>query len=77
MDDMISYIFRNLNSNKDSITFIAKNLRKQKHFNNSVKFFVVAMTANLIIQNFVISELCSTIHDLKDEIKELKNTEGD
>lgn len=77
MDEMVSYIFRSLHSHEDSITFIAKNLRKQKHFNTSVKFFAVAITANMIIQNFVISGLCNTIHDLKAEIKELKNTEGD
>lgn len=77
MDEMIRYIFGSLRCSETAMSVIAKTLRKQKFFNQTVTFFAVAVTIHLVIQNIEISGLRSDICELKAEMRELRNTEGD
>lgn len=77
MNEMIRYIFGSLHCTETAMRVVTKTLQKQKSFNRTMSLFVVLTTAHLIIQNMEITALRDELKDLKQEIKELKNTEGD
>ena len=77
MDEMIRYIFGSLRCSESAMRAITKTLSKQKSFNHTVSLFVVLTTVQIMIHNMEITALRDKLHNLKKEIKELKNTEGD
>ena len=77
MDEMIRYIFGSLRCSETAMRVFAKTLRKQKSFNRTVSLFAVGTTTCLVIQNMEVAALRDELRDLKKEVKELKNTEGD
>lgn len=77
MDEMIRYIFGSLRCSESAIRAMAKTVRKQRAFNNSVAFFAVVVGVSMAIHEHEIRCLNGQIETLKKEIKELKQTEGD
>lgn len=77
MDEMIRYIFGSLRCSETTMRAITKTLCKQKSFNRTMSLFAVVTTAHIVIQNMEITALRDELRDLKKEVKELKNTEGD
>ena len=77
MDEMIRYIFGSLRCSENAMRVFAKTLRKQKSINRTMSFFAVVATANIVIQGMEITALRDELQNLKKEIKERKNTEGD
>lgn len=77
MDEMIRYIFGSLRCSESAIRAMAKTVRKQRSFNNSVAFFAVVVGISIAIHEHEIRYLNGQIETLKKEMKELKQTEGD
>lgn len=77
MDEMIRYIFGSLRNSETMFHAIGKSVRKQQSFNHSVTFWVTVVTAHLIVKEVEIQNMCCQIEAIKNEIKELKQTEGD
>ena len=71
MDEMIRYIFGSLRCSETAMRVFAKTLRKQRSFNRST-----VMVAT-VIQDLEIRSMRDEIGNLKNEIKELRKTEGD
>lgn len=77
MDEMIRYIFGSLRCSETAMRAMAKTMRKQKAFNNSVTCLAIVSTISLLIHEHDLRCLNGQIGTLKKEIKELKQTEGD
>lgn len=77
MDEMIRYIFGSLRCSKTAMRVFAKTLRKQKSFNRCTVMVATVMTMHMLIQDMEIRSMRDEIGNLKNEIKELKKTEGD
>lgn len=77
MDEMIRYIFGSLHCSETAIRTFAKALKKQESFNCSIFMVVTVMTVNMLIQEREIRSMRDKIMNLKNEIKELRKTEGD
>ena len=74
MDEMIRYIFGSLRCSETAMRVFAKTLRKQRSFNVMV---ATVMTVHMLIQDLEICSMRDEIGNLKNEIKELRKTEGD
>lgn len=77
MDEMIRYIFGSLRCSETAMRVFAKTLRKQRSFNRNTVMVATVMTVHLLIQDLEIRSMRDEIEDLKNEIKELRKTEGD
>lgn len=77
MDEMVRYIFGSLRNSETMFRAIGKSIRKQQSFNHNVTFWVTVVTAHLIVKEFEIRSMRDEIGNLKNEIKELRKTEGD
>lgn len=77
MDEMIRYIFTNLQNSETSIKTIDKTLYKQKSFNRFTILVTMIMGTNLIIQSIKNANMNSYIRKLEAEIEKIKRTEGD
>ena len=77
MDEMIRYIFGSLRYSETVMRVFAKTLRKQRFFNRSIFMVTTVMTMNMLIQDLEIHSMRDEIGNLKNEIKELRKTEGD
>lgn len=77
MDEMIGYIFGSLRCSETTMRAFAKTLRKQKSFNRSTVMVATVMTMHMLLQDMEIRSMRNEIGNLKNEIKELKKTEGD
>ena len=77
MDEMIRYIFGSLRCSETAMRVFAKTLRKQRSFNRSTAMIITVMTVHMLIQDLDIRSMRDEIGDLKNEIKELRKTEGD
>lgn len=77
MDEMIRYIFGSLRCSETAMRVFAKTLRKQRSFNCSTVMVATVMTVNMLIQDLEIRSMRDEIGNLKNEIKELRKTEGD
>lgn len=77
MDEMVRYIFGSLHCSENTMHVFAKTLRKQKSFNRRIFMLATVMTVHMLIQNLEICSMHDEIGNLKNEIKELKKTEGD
>ena len=77
MDEMIRYIFGSLRCSETAMSVLAKTLRKQRSFNRSIVMVATVMTVHMLIQDLEIRSMRDEIGNLKNEIKELRKTEGD
>ena len=77
MDEMIRYIFGSLRCSETAMRVFAKTLRKQRSFNRSTIMVATVMTVHMLIQDLEIRSMRDEIGNLKNEIKELRKTEGD
>lgn len=77
MGETMSYIFRSLQNSERRLDIVSKTIYKQRKFNNSVAFFAVAVTANLIVGEVERREQAAKIRKLESEIEELKRLEGE
>ena len=77
MDEMIRYIFGSFRCSETAMRVFAKTLRKQKSFNRCTVMVATVMTMHMLIQDMEIRSMRDEIGNLKNEIKELRKTEGD
>ena len=77
MDEMIRYIFGSLRYSETAMRVFAKTLRKQRSLNRSTAMVATVMTVHMLIQDLEIRSMRDEIGNLKNEIKELRKTEGD
>ena len=70
-------IFGSLRCSETAMRVFAKTLRKQRSFNCSTVMVATVMTVNMLIQDLEIRSMRDEIGNLKNEIKELRKTEGD
>lgn len=77
MDEMIRYIFGSLRCSETAMSVFTKTLRKQRSFNRSIVMVATVMTVHMLIQDLEIRSMRDEIGNLKNEIKELRKTEGD
>lgn len=77
MDEMIRYIFGSLRCSETAMRVFDKTLRKQRSFNRSTVMVATVMTVNMLVQDLEIRSMRDEIGNLKNEIKELRKTEGD
>ena len=75
--EMIRYIFGSLRCSETAMRVFAKTLRKQRSFNRSTVMVATVMTVHMLIQDLEIRSMRDEIGNLKNEIKELRKTEGD
>lgn len=77
MDEMMRYIFGSLRRAETNMSAISKVLTKQKKLNNLNAAFAVLVTLHAIDSAVRMKVMYDEITNLKKEIEELKNTEGD
>lgn len=77
MDEMIRYIFGSFRCSETAMRVFAKTLRNQKSFNRCTVMVATVMTMHMLFQDMEIRSMRVEIGNLKNEIKELKKTEGD
>lgn len=77
MDEMIRYIFGSLRCSESAMNRVARDMTKQRSFNNSVAFFAIAAAIIIVLHEREICNLKAQIKLLKKEIKEQQHVEGD
>lgn len=77
MDEMVRYIFGSLRCSETAMRAMAKTMRKQRTFNNSVTCLAIVSSISLLIHEYELRCLNGQIEALKKEMKELMQTEGD
>lgn len=76
MNDLVSYIFRNMDATDKHLVCIYKVLVRQKKFNNAVTLFSAITTLNLLVAYAISKNMQQEIAALRKEIDELKESEG-
>ena len=71
MNEMIRYIFGSLRCSETAMRVFARS------FNRSTVMVATVMTVHMLIQDLEIRSMRDEIGNLKNEIKELRKTEGD
>ena len=77
MCEMLGYIFGNLRSSETAIKEIRRTLKYQSRFNRNVGIWVGAITAYVVITELDHREQNKKIKELRNEIEELKRSEGE
>lgn len=76
MNDLISYIFRNMDATDKKLVQIYKVLMRQNKFNKAMTLFGVVTALNLFAMCSDIKKMQQEIVALRKEIDELKESEG-
>ena len=77
MVEMLSYIFRSLNTSENSIKGIKTTLRNQAKINLTLATFALVVAAYAIALEVHTYEQNKKIQNLDNEIKELKRMKGE
>lgn len=77
MNEMMNYIFSNLNNTDASIRNIAKILKKQTKINNQIGTFAFCMGLYILIDSTVEKKQQKKIDALVKEVEELKQAKGE
>lgn len=77
MDEMLRYIFGELQINKKAMSGIGKIFKYQQRFNKKVVALSCAITTYTILLGIYHREQRMKIEELSDEIKELKREKGE
>ncbi len=76
MNDLVSYIFRNMDATDKHLVRIYKTLVHQNKFNKAMTLFSVVTTLNLLAMRADSKKMQQEIASLRKEIDELKESEG-
>ncbi len=76
MNDLISYIFRNMDATDKQLVQIYKVLMRQNKFNKAMTLFGVVTALNLFVMCSDSKKMQQEIAALRKEIDELKESEG-
>ena len=76
MNDLVSYIFRNMDATDKHLIRIYKALVHQNNFNKAVTLFSVVTTLNLLAMRADSKKMQQEIAALRKEIDELNESEG-
>ena len=76
MNDLVSYIFRNMDATDKHLIHIYKALVHQNKFNKTMTLFSVIAGLNLLAMRADSKRMQQEIVDLRKEIDELKESEG-
>ncbi len=76
MNDLVSYIFRNMDATDKHLIHIYKALVHQNKFNKAVTLFSVFTTLNLLAMRADSKKMQQEITALRREIDELNESEG-
>lgn len=76
MNDLVSYIFRNMDATDKHLIYIYKALVHQHKFNKAVTLFSIVTTLNLLAMRADSKKMQQEITALRKEIDELKESEG-
>lgn len=76
MSDLISYIFRNMDTTDKQLVQIYKVLMRQNKFNKAMTLFGVVTALNLFVMCSDSKKMQQEIAALRKEIDELKESEG-
>ena len=76
MNDLISYIFRNMDATDKKLVQIYKVLMRQNKFNKAMTLFGVVTALNLFVMRSDSKKMQQEIAALRKEIDELKESEG-
>ena len=77
MVEILSYIFKSLNTSENSIKDIKTILRNQARINRTVSTFALVVAAYVIALEVHTYEQNKKIQNLDNEIKELKRMKGE
>lgn len=76
MNDLVSYIFRNMDATDKHLVRIYKVLVHQNKFNKAVTLFSIVTTLNLLAMRADSKKMQQEITALRKEIDGLKESEG-
>lgn len=76
MNDLVSYIFRNMDATDKQLVRIYKALVHQNKFNKAVTLFSIVTTLNLLAMRADSKKMQQEITALRKEIDGLKELEG-
>ena len=76
MNDLVSYIFRNMDATDKHLIYIYKALVHQNKFNKAVTLFSIVTTLNLLAMRADSKKMQQEITALRKEIDGLKESEG-
>lgn len=76
MNDLVSYIFRNMDATDKQLVRIYKALVHQNKFNKAVTLFSIVTTLNLLAMRVDSKKMQQEITALRKEIDGLKESEG-
>lgn len=76
MNDLVSYIFRNMDATDKQLVRIYKALVHQNKFNKAVTLFSIVTTLNLLAMRADSKKMQQEITALRKEIDGLKESEG-
>lgn len=76
MNDLVSYIFRNMDATDKHLIYIYKALVHQHKFNKATTLFSVVAGLNLLTMRAESKRMQQEIVALRKEIDELKESEG-
>ena len=77
MDEMVSYIFRSMRSSELTLRGVKRVLKNQARRNRNFKCFAWLTVGYLVISEINRSLMEKKIKELDEEIKKLKQEEGD
>ena len=77
MDEMIRYIFGSLRNTETMHRVICKSIKRQQSINFRVTFWMTMATTYMVLNEIENRKMRCQLESLKNEIKELKHTEGD
>ena len=77
MDEMIRYIFGSLRNTESMHSFICKSMKRQQSINFRVTVWMKMATTYMVLNEIENRKMRCQLESLKNEIKELKHTEGD
>lgn len=77
MCEMLGYIFGSLQSSETALKGVHRALKHQSRFNRNMGLWVCAMTAYAVVTELDRREQNKKIKELRNEIEELKHSEGE
>lgn len=75
MNEMMNYIFKNMQRTDNRMSRVAKTLSSQKRFNRTTVRTACVLTVALLIQSSEVRNMSLRIKKLESEIAEIKRSE--
>gem|GEM_PF-4279741 len=77
MDKMINYIFSTLHDSENAVKYMERQLKGQTKINKRIAIFALIMTTYAVLAEINNQERDKKIKKLRNELEELKRTEGE